>query len=223
MNIWKLYLKAYSQDFNCEKSWGYISEPITAISNIAFLISSYFAFRLLSKNTTTDPKLRRLPWFIGLIGIGSGLYHSFNNPYTLIGDLLPIYFFILYSVFLILQKAFKNILIAYSISLTLILIQLLSLTNLPQSFIGVPTHHIINLSFFILLFYWLYRRIGRVALWFIPVLLVYALALLSRTVDLLVSPITKIGTHSVWHIIVSLAAYLTVVFLVKLELNEIKS
>ncbi|MEK7163855.1 MAG: hypothetical protein AAB768_01785, partial [Patescibacteria group bacterium] len=81
----------------------------------------------MKNSIITDPRLKILPFLIGLIGVGSGLYHTFNNPYTLIIDLLPIYFFIIFSLFTLLRKIFENILIAYSLSSTLVLIQLLSL------------------------------------------------------------------------------------------------
>ncbi len=222
MGLWERYLQIYSEAISthCEKPVGFISEPVNTISNIAFFISAFLIYKLLHKNRVTNPHLYRLFWLAVLVGIGSTLYHSFNNPYTLILDQAPIYTFILYSLFLITSYASKNITTRFLIPMMLIFIQIFVLSKAPAFILDIPTVHITNLLFVSLLVIWFYRRLGKIGLSIIPIISVYGLAIVVRGFDMPVCSINNFGTHFLWHILTATAVYLTMRFLIKLDKKE---
>lgn len=211
MDLWTRYLAIYREAISthCEKPLGFISEPVNTLSNIAFFISAYFIYKL---------NRPRLFWLSLLIGLGSTTYHAFNNPFTLIIDVLPVYAFIIYFIYAIATYTTKNILIRFLIPLSLIFIQIFVLKNLPAFILDIPTLHIINLLFLCLLIIWFYKRLGKVALKFIPVVFMYGLAISVRGLDMPVCPINNFGTHFLWHILASLTIYLAVRTLVKKDI-----
>lgn len=206
MDLWGWYLNIYAEAISthCEKPLGFISEPINTVSNIAFFIAAYFISKLGRP---------RLFWLIILIGLGSIAYHAFNNPYTLILDVLPVYAFILYSLYILTSQ--------WLIPLSLVLIQILVLSNMPAFILDIPTLHITNLLFIGLLVIWFYKRLGKMALKLIPVVLVYGVAIAIRGFDIPVCQYNKFGTHALWHILTAIAVYLTVRSLVEINRAQI--
>lgn len=202
MDLWGWYLNIYIEAISthCEKPLGFISEPVNTVSNVAFFISAYFIYKL------SRPKLF---WLVTLIGLGSTAYHGFNNPYTLILDVLPVYAFILYSLYILTSQ--------WLIPLSLVLIQIFVLRNLPVFILDIPTVHITNLLFIWLLMIWFYKRLGKMALKLVPVVLVYGLAIAVRGFDIPICPINKFGTHFLWHILTATAVYLTTKSLVEMN------
>ncbi len=78
----------------CERiDAGYWSEPVNALTNIAFLISALLCWRALGP--ARDPGARALTALLFLIGIGSYLFHTHAQLWALLADVLPIQLFIL--------------------------------------------------------------------------------------------------------------------------------
>lgn len=86
-------------DIYCERIgpglWG---EPFNAVTNLAFIVAAYFIVRMILR---ADPAVRRDPvvWLLAglvfVIGIGSGLFHTYATRWALFMDVIPIAFFIL--------------------------------------------------------------------------------------------------------------------------------
>ena len=72
------------------------------------------------------------------------------------------------------------------------------------------------------LLYGLWRKYSNIAGEFALILGVFGVALLFRTVDLPMCANIGIGTHFMWHVLVALAFFLTVRFLVKVDSYEEK-
>lgn len=221
MNLWQSYLDLYSSlPERCEQSWGLISEPIDTISNIAFFISAYFIYQLFKRNKAKNPYMKILLTLVILMGIGSTIYHAFHNPFTLIADQLPIYIFVVYSIYLFVSYVTKNKILLYLVPTLLVIFQFISLANIPLFIFNVPIRHVINLIFIVILAVWSYRKLGNITFYIIPVLFTYALGIFSRAFDLIVCPINGVGTHFFWHICVAFTTYFAVRFLVKLSNNR---
>lgn len=217
MNIWQSYLNFYNNlPDRCEQSWGIISEPVDTISNIGFFISAYLIYKLFKDNKIKDSRLWFLFTLIILIGAGSTLYHGFRSPITLIADQAPIYIFVLYSVYLLVSKATKNVVLSFGVPFLLILLRLIFLLGFPVFISNIPTRHVLNVLFVAALSFWIYQKLGKVVLSIIPILLLYSLGIASRYFDLIVCPINGFGTHFFWHICVAIVTYLTARFFVKL-------
>lgn len=219
MNLWEKYLTIYAEAISthCEKPLGFISEPVNTISNIAFFISAFFIYRMLNKNRSASLHIYRLLLLAILVGLGSTAYHGFNNPYTLILDQLPIYAFIIYSLYIFTSFVSKNLLLRFIIPISLVLVQILVLRNVPAFILDIPTVHITNLLFVTLLLTWFYKRLGKITLKIIPPILIYTLAITVRGFDMPVCPLNNFGTHFLWHILTALTLYLTVKGLIEID------
>ncbi|OGE22862.1 hypothetical protein A2688_04490 [Candidatus Daviesbacteria bacterium RIFCSPHIGHO2_01_FULL_38_8] len=218
MNLWQSYLNLYaSLPDRCEKSLGLISEPVDSLSSIVFFISAFFIYKLLKNNNIQDQRIKLLVILVVLIGIGSTTYHSFHSPYTAIFDLLPIYIFVFYSLYLLAAFISESKILQYGIPLLLFIFQLgFRFASIPLFILGMPTFHIFNIIFILGLSFWLYSRIGKVIVSIFPVLFSYSLGVLARYFDLIVCPINGVGTHFIWHICVAFATCYTAKFFVKL-------
>ncbi len=219
MNLWQSYLQIYSLGVNCEKSWLFISEPITTLSNVAFFIVAYLSFNILNQHVIKNKTLLLFPYFILLIGLGSSIYHLFNNPFTLIGDLLPIYIFVSFLVFILVYRLANNRLLALLAPLALVSTHLFLINSrLPHLFLSsAQVHHSLNLLTFVVLLSLLYKKFGKIILGIIPSILLYTAGIFIRSFDFLLCPLTKVGAHFMWHILVALSVYLAVKFFVRLE------
>ena len=83
-----------SLDNYCERiDAAYWSEPVNAITNAAFVIAAIWAWRLASRAGDRGGQL--LAVILGLIGIGSYLFHTHAQVWSLWADVIPIQLFIL--------------------------------------------------------------------------------------------------------------------------------
>jgi hypothetical protein len=84
---WTRAVNAY-----CERTdAGFWSEPINALTNGAFLLAAGLVWPM----TRGDTGARLLACVLGLIGIGSFLFHTVAEVWAGLADVLPILIFIL--------------------------------------------------------------------------------------------------------------------------------
>ncbi|OGY27920.1 MAG: hypothetical protein A2802_02600 [Candidatus Woykebacteria bacterium RIFCSPHIGHO2_01_FULL_43_29] len=223
MNFWQSYLNLYaSLPDRCEKAWGLISEPVDTVSNIAFFIATYLIYRLYKKYNLSGFRFNLLIILVMLIGLGSTVYHAFNNVYTALFDLLPIYFFVFYSLYSFTSFLSKSTAIRIGTPLTLFIIQIgFRAMELPLFIFGMPTFHLFNILFILALSSWAYRRVGKMVNGIFPIVISYSLGILMRYFDLTICPINGVGTHFLWHISVAFATYYTARFFVTLSKNKV--
>ena len=95
-------------DNYCERlDPGFWAEPLNALSNGAFILAAAYAFRLWRQGARDRPGL----WLIAVaasVGIGSFLFHTFANRWSLLADVLPIAVFI-YSYFLLAMRRYLHL------------------------------------------------------------------------------------------------------------------
>jgi hypothetical protein len=96
-------------DNYCERlDPGFWAEPLNALSNGAFILAAASGFHLWRRAGTRDwPGL----WLIAMavsVGIGSFLFHTFANRWSLLADVLPIAAFI-YSYFLLAMRRYLHL------------------------------------------------------------------------------------------------------------------
>lgn len=83
-------------DLYCERTGaGLWAEPLNAASNAAFLIAALVMWR----RTRGLPLATALAAILALIGIGSGLFHTFATAWASLADVVPIGVFILTYLF----------------------------------------------------------------------------------------------------------------------------
>lgn len=83
-------------DNYCERlDASYWSEPVNAVSNAAFLIAALICWRL----TAGDAAARIVTGILAAIGVGSYLFHTHAQVWSLMADVIPIQIFILVYVY----------------------------------------------------------------------------------------------------------------------------
>jgi len=80
----------------CERLDGaFWAEPLNAVSNAAFLLAALAGFLLLRRQGRRDWPAEALTALVAIIGIGSFLFHTMPQRWTLLADVVPIQFFAL--------------------------------------------------------------------------------------------------------------------------------
>ena len=197
------YMDAY-----CERTApGLFNEPLNAITNASFLIAAWAAWVLAGRSGHLSAGLRVLIWLAASVGIGSILFHTVPNGWTLILDILPILLFLVWFFWLYLRTVART---PTPLVLAAI-VAFLAASFAASAFAGVlhgALYYTPGLIFVLALglFHARGRAPGRYLL--LAAAGAYALALVSRTIDQEVCPVLPIGTHFLWHSLVGLAAYL---------------
>jgi hypothetical protein len=187
------------------------AEPLNAISNAAFLVAAAVALVLWLQ----QPADRRgafelgLIVTVGIIGVGSFLFHTFATRWAMLADVIPI------TVFMI-------VFLGYALSRFVGLGWLGSLAGLAL-FVGAlfvaeswkcgsgaclngSVGYLPALAVLALIGGWLRRRSHPVANLLLAGSALFALSLVFRTIDRAICPVTSLsggralGTHFLWHI-----------------------
>ena len=215
MNLFWETVNNLPQTVYCERtSNSFFAEPINLVTNLAFLISAWFSYKMLKTEKLKQSIYYFLPWFIFLIGLGSSSYHSYRNPITLLFDAIPVYIFLGLSLFLLLKKLAKNTSLTFGLIGLFILLQIFLTVNFSH-LLNSSIRHIANAILLLILIVLAYRKFGKIAMELFLVFLVYAIGIFFRTIDIPVCPSFVIGTHFLWHLFVAWGAYLIVRFLAK--------
>ena len=81
-------------DEYCERvGFSLLAEPINAISNLAFIVAAWAAWRLAKRTGTHPTGVKVLIALAGSTAIGSMLWHTLANTWSLYLDVIPIALF----------------------------------------------------------------------------------------------------------------------------------
>ncbi|KJZ20924.1 ceramidase domain-containing protein [Loktanella sp. S4079] len=185
-------------DAYCERlDPSYWSEPINALTNIAFIIAAIFMWR----GAQGQRMARILCAILFAIGCGSYLFHTHATGWAALADVVPIGVFILFYLFLVHRDILGwSLPVAVIAMLLFVPFALVSTSALNQ----IP---LLRISAFywtvpILLFVYaavLQRQLPEVAKGFAIGGAILALSICLRSLDLIVCPAFPIGTHFAWH------------------------
>ncbi|WP_062234150.1 ceramidase domain-containing protein [Aureimonas sp. N4] len=188
-------------DAYCERtSAAFWSEPVNALTNLAFLLAALWAFRRWRARGGGDRATLALIGLVGVIGVGSFLFHTFANRWSALADVLPIALFIFGFFTLALRR-----LIGLSWPLTLLgLLAFVAFDQfvapLAEPLLGSSEAYLPALLALYGMALWL-MGIGRKAsgLGLLSAGAVFTLSLLFRMADGAVCPSWPLGTHFLWH------------------------
>lgn len=89
----------------CERlNEAFWAEPLNAVSNAAFLLAALAALVLLRRTGRRDRPVEILIVLVAVIGVGSFLFHTMPQRWTLLADVVPIQLFALGYFGLALQR-----------------------------------------------------------------------------------------------------------------------
>lgn len=206
------YLKQV--DLYCERTNGaFWAEPVNAVSNFGFLIAAYALLKLSKSHAMPQERrilVMRLIALVGVIGVGSFLFHTFATVIAAMADVIPIGLFILFYLYV-----FGRVVLGLTDSKTYLLMLALIVINaafpllLPRMPDGIVSYlpsflFLLGLSFFLL---WKKHPSGSVVLF--TALLAF-LSLTFRTLDLEICNAAPLGTHFIWHLLNACVLYLLV-------------
>lgn len=200
-----------SIDLYCERTGPeFWSEPVNALTNIAFLVAAWMGWRLAARRGNRGGDVRLLLGLIVAIGIGSFLFHTFATGWAALLDVLPI---------LLLQLAFLWFYTGRVIGIRVIgriglQVAFLGLVVFFGRFPGVLGGSLAYAPGLLLLgsigtYHFAAGKANR------PVILVAAglflFSLAFRSVDELLCPHLTFGTHFMWHLCNATVLYLAFV------------
>jgi len=94
-------------DIYCERTGpAFWAEPLNAVSNAAFLVAALYAFLVWRREGERDLPALFLIVNLVAIGVGSFLFHTFANRWSVLADVVPITIFIYFYFGLAMRRFF---------------------------------------------------------------------------------------------------------------------
>jgi hypothetical protein len=201
-------------DNYCERTGAsFGAEPLNALTNVAFLIAAWAAWRLYLRHPhphgAVRHQLQALIVTIAIVGFGSTLFHTVATRWAEWGDVLPILLFMILYLWLLLTLFFG---LPIATKATVILLYFIATTYLeavvPASFLWggalyIPTVVVMVGAAAVLC---LRQPVSGKRL-FIAIG-VFCISLVARTLDAPICPVFPPGTHFLWHLLNATLLYL---------------
>lgn len=192
----------------CERCGpGLFDEPINAVSNIVFLIAAWTAWRLGKRHGSLSLGLWLLIGLSISVGIGSLTWHTLATPWALYLDVVPILLFQLSFLWIYCRRVVG---LNRAIVLPLLLAYLLAALWLRQyrAWLNGVLLYAPALAFSLSIGVYHCLRAQREPYVLLVSAMLFCIALICRTIDLIVCRWLPIGTHFLWHVLNGLVVYL---------------
>lgn len=185
-------------DGYCERTdLTYWSEPINAVTNLAFMIAAV----IMASRTRGQLESQLLCLILFAIGVGSYLFHTHATAWAALSDVAPIGVFILFYLYLVNR---------WVLELPLWVALITTAAYIPYAALLVPI--LDSVPFFqISNFYWtvpilliaygigLRRRLPQITRGFFTGAAILSLSITLRSIDEILCSVWPIGTHFAWH------------------------
>lgn len=195
-------------DLYCERTDpAFWSEPVNAISNIAFLIAAAAAFVAWRRSRVRDPAVLLLIGVVVLVGLGSFTFHTVATRGAMLLDVGPIGVFI-YGYLLLALRRFLHLSWALAIALLLSFIALSTAVDslVPRTFINGSSGYLPAWAALLII-----GALTRSEPWgraLLAAAAVFTVSIGLRIVDLDICNAVPLGTHFLWHIGNAIVLYL---------------
>ena len=189
-------------DIYCERTGAEMwAEPLNALTNLAFVIAAYFAYSYWKAKGEGEKDILLLTIILAIIGIGSFLFHTFAQPWSLLADVLPIAIFIHLAIFSAAHRVFG----LHNFTALLIMIAFAAFTYYwellaPAEMLNGSVTYLP--AFFALLAMSLLARANNLqaARSFCAAAILLVISLTFRSLDMQLCNLTAgVGTHFMWH------------------------
>jgi hypothetical protein len=195
-------------DAYCERVGpGLFAEPLNAVTNLSFIFAAWAAWILAKRTNTLTTGIKVLIAIAVSVGIGSILWHTLPNSWTLILDIVPIVIFIMYYIWLYTRSVTGKSILFASLSVIAFLVALYFAFPYSNVLHGAPVYTPGLLVVFLLgIYHGLMQKTARFLL--LSTAGVYFTALFFRTIDQEICHFMPIGTHFIWHSLIGLVTYM---------------
>lgn len=209
---WTTAINAY-----CERTdASFWSEPVNAVTNAAFLIAAALAFAAWRKGPRTDWPALALILVLTAIGIGSFLFHTFANRWSMLADVIPITIFIYVYFFFAMRRFFAlNLLFALALTIGFFAVSAAIGAMLPPRFLNGSGGYLPALGAILVVGAILLPRDHESARTLIAAGVVFAVSLTARSIDAAACEAFPLGTHFLWHILNAVVLYILLAALMR--------
>lgn len=186
-------------DGYCERTdLSYWSEPVNAVTNIAFIIAALILWR----RSTGVPMARVLCAILFAIGIGSYLFHTHATVWAVTADVVPIALFILVYLFVVNRDVVGLRPVVAAIATCGFFPYAAAIVWITQQ---LPFFHISNFYWTVPVLLCIYavplRHKPGIASGFVIGAALLALSITLRSLDEILCDTIPLGTHFMWHLL----------------------
>jgi len=214
-------------DHYCERTLPQLwNEPLNVLTNIAFLAVFYPVLRSLQKLSRENDMplwdLWILTGFIAFVGIGSATWHVLASSWALWADRIPILLFIsLYLVSCLLRVFNMSLIVALSALVLFHTVNTLVQFMFPAytmngSLFYIPT---LVILFVMTILLWL-KRNKSIRKYFLSACVLFSVAIIFRSIDLVACDIIPTGTHYIWHLLIAFTMYPLMIALIRTTMTD---
>lgn len=197
-------------DIYCERiEPGLLAEPINAITNIAFFIAAFFAYRLAQKEDSLTKQSITLIALIFVMGVGSSLFHTFATLWAMISDVLPILLFQIFFIIFYSRKIMGLNWWKVGGLLVLFVALMQGAMQLPREWLNGTLEYAPALIFLVALGVYHAQNATRERFGLFLTAAVFVVSMTLRSIDMHVCEALPIGTHFLWHCLNGLVLYLS--------------
>lgn len=195
-------------DEYCERvGFAVLAEPINALSNLAFIVSAWAAWRLAERTGTLTRGVKTLIALAGSTAIGSMLWHTLANTWSLYLDIIPIVAFIVGFLWLYVREVMGKGVGFAALCVGALFVSAVLVQPIGDDIHGAPSYLPGFLVVFALgLYHVIQNKPERFTL--LAGAGTYFTALFFRTIDNELCHYMTIGTHWIWHMLIALVTYL---------------
>jgi len=195
-------------DAYCERVGpGLFAEPLNAVTNLSFFVAAWAAFALAARMGVRSAEVGLLIALGASVGVGSMLWHTLANSWSLYLDIVPIIVFICWFVWLYTRRVMALPVPAAAFSVAAFLVATTLVipysTVLHGALVYTP-------GLLVVVTLGIHRARQHAPARYVRLAGagVYAAALFFRTIDNEVCQTVPIGTHFIWHTLIGLVTYL---------------
>jgi hypothetical protein len=197
-------------DIYCERTApGLWAEPLNAASNFAFFIAAYCAWKLARKENAAGPPTAILVFLLLCIGAGSTLFHTLATGWAQLADTLPILLFQIAFLAIYAQRVLHLKAIHIAALLLAFFATIYGFAQLPQELFNGSISYAPALVF-LSIFAFVHARKQKAEPYVLAIaVLVFAVSLSLRSLDMAVCEAVPIGLHYFWHVLNAVVLYLS--------------
>ncbi|MFN3200616.1 MAG: ceramidase domain-containing protein [Bradymonadia bacterium] len=188
-------------DLYCERLGpGLWAEPLNAVSNLAFVLMALWLWRRCGGRG--DRAVNGLIALVGVIGVGSGLFHTFATRWAQAADVIPIGIFVLLYLALAVRRFFKRSWgLAALIVLAFVGISAGVSVVIPRSALGGGASYLPVIAVLLIMARLLVGRGHPAGPWVARAAGAFVLSYAARTLDGPLCEALPVGTHWAWHLL----------------------
>lgn len=198
----------------CERtSADWAAEPLNAVSNIAFLIAAWAAWRLQQRQPKIrlNGAIRFLCIIIAVVGAGSFTFHTIATRWAEWADVIPILVFMIVYCWLILTAFFRWPVWLKAMAVCLLFASTFYLESDEfEKVLWGGAMYLPTLGFLMAAGAGIWRRDAAAGKAFFAAAGLFVLSFAARTIDMPMCASLPIGTHYFWHVFNAIVLYLLV-------------